>query len=312
MQKVWGGNRLVENYGKNGSGSIGESWEVSGVKDHISLVANGELAGLPLTHLITSYGPELLGHGVYESYGNKFPLLIKFIDAEQDLSVQLHPDDEVAGRRHNSFGKTEMWYILDAEEEARLILGFNQPVDKQAYKEHLSEGTITEILGETPVKSGDAFYIAPGTVHAIGAGIVLAEIQQTSDVTYRIYDWDRPGMDGQMRELHTEEALDVIDFSSSEAALEYETIDNSSSVVCNSPYFNTGVLKLSRAIQKQIKEIDSFIIYMCVEGEASVKAMGSSEKIKKGETLLIPACAEAIEFDTKNATLLEVSVPPRA
>ena len=312
MQKVWGGNRLVANYGKTGDGTIGESWEVSGVKGNISLVANGKLAGRPLTHLITSYGPELVGNAVYESYGNKFPLLIKFIDAEQDLSVQLHPDDEVAGKRHNSFGKTEMWYILDAEEDARLILGFNQPIDKENYKEHLSEGTITEILGEAPVRRGDAFYIAPGTVHAIGAGIVLAEIQQTSDITYRIYDWDRPGMDGKMRELHTQEALDVIDFSSSEAALEYETIDNSSSIVCNSPYFKTSVLKLSRAIQKQTKEIDSFIIYMCVEGEVSVKAMGHSEKIIKGDTLLVPACAEAIEFDTEDATLLEVCVPPRA
>ncbi|MEM7187659.1 MAG: type I phosphomannose isomerase catalytic subunit [Bacteroidota bacterium] len=308
--KIWGGERLAADYGKRSSGKIGESWEVSGVEGHVSLVTNGALEGRPLNHLIASYGPELLGKTVFDTFGKTFPLLIKFIDAKEDLSVQLHPDDKIAKERHNSFGKTEMWYILDAEENARLILGFNVPMDKEQYQEHLAAGTLTEALREVPVVPGDAFYIKPGTVHAIGAGTVLAEIQQTSDITYRIYDWDRPDVDGTMRALHTELALDVIDFSSSsEAELAYTAIADGAAGICTSPYFETKLLQLSKPMTRSVRDIDSFVIYMCTEGAVVVTAMGHSEKIKKGTTLLVPACAETVELDTEGATLLEVYVP---
>lgn len=304
-EKVWGGNKLLSNLGKNGSGKIGESWEISGVKDNVSIVANGLLIGQSLSHLIGTYNVELLGSKVTEKYGMEFPLLFKFIDAQEDLSVQLHPDDAIARERHNSFGKTEMWYILDAEKDARLILGFEDSIDKEEYLKHLSKGSITSILHSEKVEKGDSFFISPGTVHAIGGGILLAEIQQTSDITYRIYDWDRPDIDGTMRELHTDLSLDVIDFKKSDAKIEYSDSEDKSVTLCKSDYFKTCILNLSKSFSKSVSHIDSFIVYMCVEGKAVI----NNETIKKGETLLIPACFNEITITTSGASLLEISVP---
>ncbi|MEM7087887.1 MAG: type I phosphomannose isomerase catalytic subunit [Bacteroidota bacterium] len=309
-EKVWGGGQLALQYGKRAVGNIGESWEISGVSGSVSRVSNGIFEGRPLTELINLYGDELLGKSVVERFGTEFPLLFKFIDAREDLSVQLHPDDRVARQRHNSFGKTEMWYILHAEEDARLILGFNCEMDAKTYQSYLSENKITEILRTEKVRKGDAFFIAPGTVHAIGAGVVLAEIQQTSDVTYRIYDWDRPGIDGKMRELHNEEALDVIDYNLPNAKLNFRELKNRSVEVCTSDYFTTNSLKLTEPMERNISEIDSFVVYMCVDGEAIIDLKDHSEELKKGETLLIPACESALRIETKGATLLEVYVPP--
>ena len=308
-EKIWGGNKLKEQFGKKTVGNIGESWEISGVSGHISKVINGSHKGKELTTLINEYGTRLLGNSVVEKYGNEFPLLFKFIDAKQDLSVQLHPDDAVAQKRHNSFGKTEMWYILSAEEEARLILGFNQSMTQDLYQEYLEQGRITEILHSEKVGPGDAFFIAPGTVHAIGAGVVLAEIQQTSDITYRIYDWDRPGIDGKMRELHNDLALDVINFSDTDTKLIFENNNNESNLICRSPFFVTHSLQLSKPIKKSISHIDSFIVYMCVEGTLTIKTSNSTEQLQKGETILIPSCIDSIEMDASQATLLEVYVP---
>ena len=308
-EKVWGGEQLAKQFGKKAEGKIGESWEISGVAESVSTVSNGVFDGRPLTELIELYADELLGKSVIQKYGNEFPLLFKFIDAREDLSVQLHPDDRVARQRHNSFGKTEMWYILHAEENARLILGFNREMDATTYQTFHSENKITEILHTEKVKKGDAFFIAPGTVHAIGAGVMLAEIQQTSDITYRIYDWDRPGIDGNMRELHNEEALDVIDFKASNAKLNFTEVENQPVAVCTSAYFTTNSLKLTNNLERDIRKIDSFIVYMCIDGQATISVKDRTEEIKKGETLLIPACESALRIETNGATLLEVYVP---
>jgi len=309
IEKVWGGDQLAALFGKKAKGNIGESWEISGVEGHVSVVDKGVFEGRSLTEILELYGSELLGNQVVERFGNDFPLLFKFIDAREDLSVQLHPNDAIAAERHNSFGKTEMWYILHAEENARLILGFDREMDRETYETYLSEGKITEILGETEVKKGDAFFIAPGTVHAIGAGVVLAEIQQTSDITYRIFDWNRPGIDGKMRELHTQLALDVIDFQNTNAKLRFMETTNEPSEICTSAYFSTQLLQLTKPLQKNLEALDSFLVYMCVEGTATIAAMGHSEKIKKGDTMLLPACATHLSIATEGATLLEVYVP---
>ncbi|MBZ0328609.1 MAG: class I mannose-6-phosphate isomerase [Altibacter sp.] len=308
-EKVWGGGKLASIFQKEGTGNIGESWELSGVEDNVSVVANEPLKGTLLTELIETYKEQLVGKTTYEQFGNKFPLLFKFIDAREDLSVQLHPNDVLAQKRHNGFGKTEMWYILHAEEDARLILGFNRDMDEVNYLRFLSENKLTEILHEEKVQAGDAFFIVPGTVHAIGAGIVLAEIQQTSDITYRIYDWDRPDMDGTLRELHTDLALDAIDYKASKAKVTYSNLENKPVLLKTNRYFETNKLKLTQDLVRDLSNIDSFVVYMCVAGSAVLKYEAASTGFKKGETILIPACIDKIEIETNDATFLEVYIP---
>ncbi len=308
-KKVWGGNKLNKLFKKMGKGNIGESWEISGVAEDISEIANGPLKGKTLTRLIGNYKEKLVGEKVYQNFGNTFPLLFKFIDAREDLSVQVHPDDVLAKKRHNSFGKTEMWYILDVEKDGRLILGFNEKMDQQKYLKSLSENRITEILNSEPVKKGDTFVLKPGTVHAIGAGILLAEIQQTSDITYRIYDWDRPDTNGQMRQLHTDLALDAIDFSPSKAKISYSDEKNILVPIGTTDFFTVNKLNLFQNYVRDLEEIPSFTVYMCLEGTAVIETDDFSEKIKKGETILIPAQLPEIKFITSSASFLEVYIP---
>ena len=308
-KKVWGGNKLNKLFKKMGKGNIGESWEISGVAEDISEIAHGPLKGKTLTRLIGNYKEKLVGEKVYQNFGNTFPLLFKFIDAREDLSVQVHPDDVLAKKRHNSFGKTEMWYILDVEKDGRLILGFNEKMDQQKYLKSLSENSITEILNSEPVKKGDTFVLKPGTVHAIGAGILLAEIQQTSDITYRIYDWDRPDTNGQMRQLHTDLALDAIDFSPSKAKISYSDEKNILVPIGTTDFFTVNKLNLFQNYVRDLEEIPSFTVYMCLEGTAVIETDDFSEKIKKGETILIPAQLPEIKFITSSASFLEVYIP---
>lgn len=308
-EKVWGGDRLKTVLGKNSAdGLIGESWEISGVEGTVSQVANGFYQGKSINELIQEFQGDFVGKKVYEKYGNRFPLLFKFIDAREDLSVQLHPDDEIAGKRHNTFGKTEMWYVLDTEKDAELIIGFNQKVDKQKYLKHLEENTLETILHREKVKPGDVFYITPGRVHAIGGGVLLAEIQQASDITYRIYDWNRPDIDGKMRELHNDLAIDIIDF---EDKKDYKKTysDSQENLLVSNPYFSTTLLQLKENLHRNLEEIDSFVVYMCVSGEGSLLAGGVAEKFVTGQSILVPATVKAIEFHTQNAKLLEVFVP---
>lgn len=308
-KKVWGGRKLSELYHKDGGEKIGESWELSGVEDNISKVSNGRLKGTTLTQLIEIFKSDLVGEKVHTRFGKDFPLLFKFIDAREDLSVQLHPNDDLAAERHNSFGKTEMWYILNTEKEARLILGFNQKMTEEKYLKFLTENKITEILHTEKVTRGDAYYVKPGTVHAIGGGVLLAEIQQTSDITYRIYDWNRPDTNGKPRELHTEMALAAIDFNAPTGQLRYSEQENAVVNICKSPYFETNKLKLSETFERDLTSLHSFVVYMCIEGAATLKSENFSEEIICGQTVLIPAIFKNIRFSTSNATFLEVYVP---
>jgi mannose-6-phosphate isomerase len=309
IEKIWGGTTLRSQFNKKAYGTIGESWELSGVDGKVSTVANGALKGLLLSDLITHYKSALVGQRVYKEFGAEFPLLFKFIHAAQDLSVQVHPDNVLAKKRHNSFGKTEMWYIMEAEKNARLILGLKKNTSQEIYEKAIVSNTVTTILSEKVVAKGESYFIAPGTVHAIGAGIVLAEIQQTSDITYRIYDWDRPGLDGGMRELHTKEAIEAINYQVGGISLRQERALNQPILLKNSDYFVTNKLKLNTPVKRDLKDKDSFIVYMCVEGTVSISANKKIEELKTGETLLIPQSIASIEIATNSATLLEVYIP---
>lgn len=308
-EKVWGGDKLSSLLNKKGSGKVGESWEISDVGDSVSIVSNGPLKGKSLKTLLQDYKGNLVGDSIYKQYGNTFPLLFKFIDAQKDLSVQVHPGDKLAKKRHNSFGKTEMWYVLDGEEKARLLVGFNRKIDSKTYKEALSGGKIAEFLNSESVQKGDVFLIPPGTVHAIGAGVLLAEIQQTSDITYRIYDWDRPGSNGKMRQLHTDLAVEAIDFSPSKFKLSYREQINIPVHIGKSDYFSVNKLSLSKPFERELVSIPSFKVYMCVNGEAMLETDGFSERIVKGETVLIPSGITHIKFQTSSASFLEVYIP---
>jgi len=311
--KIWGGQKIKSSLGIDYGNlpNCGEAWMVSGVEGNPTLVSNGFLAGNELNELVEVYMGDLVGDKVYDEYGIEFPLLIKFIDANDWLSIQVHPDDELAAKRKIGRGKTEMWYILEADEEAQLIAGFNQKMTKEKYLEHLNSKTLKEILNFEPVKKGDVFYIPAGRVHALGPGILLAEIQQTSDTTYRIYDWDRIDAAGLQREIHTEQALDAIDFEfHKKYRTDYKPQINKTVSVVKSPYFVTGLLTLNKPIIKNYEELDSFVIYIVLEGEATLKWEEGSTTLKKGETVVVPNSLDALELIPNTLTkLLEVYIP---
>lgn len=308
-EKIWGGQKLKTVLNKSSNlTNIGESWEISDVGSDISVVSNGVLKGKSLKDLLVFYKEDLLGVKNYKVFGDKFPLLIKFIDAKQDLSIQLHPNDDLAAKRHNSFGKTEMWYVVQADKGANLIVGFNQEVGTQKYLKHLNEKSLIQILNFDEVKEGDTYFIEVGRVHAIGAGVMVAEIQQTSDITYRVYDWDRVDDEGNERELHNDLAIDAIDFSMpNNFRVKYGETPNISNEMVSCPYFKTSYLKVTETLKK-INDKDSFFIYICTEGEAQIEADGFKISIVKGETILVPAAVEVYQIGSKNATLLEVYV----
>ena len=311
MDKIWGGQKIKTVLGKDFGDlpNCGESWELSGVPGNVSVVSNGYLAGNNLEELIEVYMGDLVGDHVYEKFSVEFPLLIKFIDANDDLSVQVHPNDELSKKRHKAFGKTEMWYVLQADEGARLNCGFNQPLDANTYLQKLSAGELMDILNFVEVKPGNVFFMPAGRVHAIGKGTMVAEIQQTSDVTYRIFDYNRKDANGNERELHTDLALEAIDFTYHDNfRTDYNNELNKSTEVVNCNYFNTSILEFDQVIEKDIYELDSFVIYICVEGEYEVTTPESSEKAKKGETVLIPASLIQYQLKPVSPTvkLLEV------
>jgi mannose-6-phosphate isomerase len=308
-EKIWGGTKLKTILNKKSDApNIGESWEISDVDGDTSIVSNGEFKELTLKQLLSTYQEELIGRKNFEQFGENFPLLIKFIDAKEDLSIQLHPNDELAAKRHNSFGKTEMWYVMQADDKANLIVGFNQSVTPDVYLKHLENKTLPEILNFDKVREGDTYFIEVGRVHAIGAGVMLAEIQQTSDITYRVYDWDRKDDDGNKRELHNDLAIDAIDFNMKEDfRVTYSKQENEESNMVSCQYFTTNYIHLTKIIEKN-NHHDSFIIYMCVEGNAKVTVEGFSEIINKGETILVPATFKRFKLESNNAKLLEVYV----
>jgi mannose-6-phosphate isomerase len=307
--KIWGGQKLKTILNKNSDlPNVGESWELSDVEGDTSIVCNGSLKGQSLKQLLDTYKEDLIGLQNYRIFQNKFPLLIKFIDAKEDLSIQLHPNDELAAKRHNSFGKTEMWYVFQADKDSNLIVGFNQEMTPEKYLKHLNDKTLTKILNFDKVKEGDTYFVEVGRVHAIGAGVMVAEIQQTSDITYRVYDWDRVDGDGNERELHNDLAIEAFDFDMPDNfRITYDKTPNQSNEMVSCPYFTTNYLKINQTVKK-VNKHDSFIIYMCVDGEAEIITEGFSESIKKGETILLPAAIENYEISSKNVTLLEVYV----
>lgn len=308
--RLWGGTKLKDVLGKPIETDItGESWELSGVEGDISEVSNGPLKGISLNTLIEKEGENLLGKSVVERFGYEFPILIKFIDAKQDLSIQLHPHDELAKKRHNSFGKTEMWYIMDSDPGGKLIVGFNREVNKEEYVRSLKDNTLLDLLHYEEVQEGDTFFINTGKIHAIGAGVLLAEIQQTSDLTYRIFDFNRKDKDGNLRELHTELALDAIDYSvKDDFKIAYSPEKDTVNTMVDCPYFKTNFMELTHDKHQDISARDSFTIYMCVAGKATISNDWGSAQIKKGETLLVSASSKHVDIVTHGAKLLEVTI----
>ncbi|MEJ2162751.1 MAG: mannose-6-phosphate isomerase [Robiginitalea sp.] len=272
-------------------------------------MAQGPYRGKLLTELIEAFPKELLGQEVIRRFGTEFPILIKFIDAQKDLSIQLHPGDELARKRHNSFGKTEMWYIMEAEPGAELIIGFNRDTGREEYQQALEAGRLTELLNYEPVKEGDTFFINCGKIHAIGGGILLAEIQQSSDVTYRVYDFDRRDAEGNLRKLHTELALDAIDFNKREDfRVGYHKDMNTENPMVNSPYFTTSFWDLNSPQVRRYEDFESFKAYVCVGGAAQFTLGGQTVSCERGETVLIPAVARELSIVTTDCQLLEVKI----
>ncbi|WP_075344656.1 type I phosphomannose isomerase catalytic subunit [Tenacibaculum agarivorans] len=308
-EKIWGGEKLIQTFKKKSTkNNIGESWEVSDVKGDVSIVSNGDLKGKSLKDLIKTYKGDFVGNKIYEQFGEAFPILIKFIDAKTPLSIQVHPNNELAKERHDSFGKNEMWYIMDSDEEAELIIGFNKEVSQHEYVQALEEGKVLDILNSESVTKGDTFYIPTGRVHAIGAGTVLAEIQQTSDITYRIYDYERVDkVSGKQRELHTEQALDAIDYTVHKTyKTDYNLVDNESSTLVHSPYFKTDIIQLNTTVVKNYETLDSFVIYMCVDGAFELEFESEIYTVDKGETIVLPAQINQVSLKSSEAKILEV------
>ena len=315
---VWGGEKIAPFKGiTTDQEHIGESWELSGVSGNESVVAEGPLAGKTIAELVREYKGALIGEKVYASTGNEFPLLIKFIDAKSDLSIQVHPDDELAAVRHNgSKGKTEMWYVVAADEGAHLLAGLKESITPEEYAMRVANDTITEVLADHPVKAGDVFFLPAGRIHAICGGCFIAEIQQTSDITYRIYDYGRLGLDGKPRQLHTELAKDAIDYKVyPDYRTDYKLVKNQETEVVSCKYFTTSVYKMDEPVSKDLSDVDSFMVVMCVAGsgrlsasscpsgtscpsESSCHSERSEESLplRQGETVLIPASATGVTF----------------
>jgi mannose-6-phosphate isomerase len=307
--KIWGGEKIRTVLNKDFSPlkNCGEVWVLSGVENNQTVVENGFLAGNELNELVEIYMDDLVGEAIFQKFGNEFPILIKFIDANDWLSIQVHPDDDLAAQRHGTLGKTEMWYILDAAENSELISGFSKKTDKESYQKHLENKSLKSVLNYEKVKKGDVYYMPSGRVHALGPGILLAEIQQTSDITYRIYDWDRCDSKGVMRELHTDLAIDAIDFKVyDQYKTEYNHRMNETVRLVESPYFTTNIIQLNQTLRKDYSSLDSFVIYVCAEGSFSLTQNQTSVSIVRGEAMLIPAIAETIEIiPSGNTTILE-------
>lgn len=306
-ERIWGGTKLKTYLNKPIKSDItGESWEISTVENDVSTIANGSFKGKSLNDLIDEFPEEVLGTKVYGQFGKQFPLLFKYLDAREDLSIQLHPNDELAKKRHNSFGKTEMWYVMQADPGSRLIVGFKKKSSPGEYLQHIHDKTIVDILDVKKVKQGDVFFLETGTIHAIGAGIVVAEIQQTSDITYRIYDFDRVDTNGNKRELHVDLSLEAINYETVEAQKEYPKIGNVSNGIINCKYFTTNIIPLDGSIQID-KNQQSFRVYMCVDGDFDLKVDNQTYSYKKGDTLLIPANLNSFEF-SGTASILEIYI----
>lgn len=312
-EKIWGGDKIRTVFGMDYAPlpNCGEAWVLSGYGQEISVVSNGFLAENQLDELIEVYMGDLVGEAVYEQYGNKFPLLIKILNSSDWLSIQVHPDDELAKSRHNDLGKTEMWYVASAETGAELISGFNREMDAAQYLSNLENGTIKQIMNYEKVKKGDVFFMPSGRVHALGPGLLIFEIQQTSDLTYRIYDFDRVDDKGNPRQLHTDLALDALDFAYHHSVrTDYTPEFNRTVPIVESKYFNTSMIHFDKPVVKDYSGIDSFVILQCAEGECLVEYDGGSATLKAGEVLLVPAIMERLRIvPLQESKILEIYYP---
>jgi mannose-6-phosphate isomerase len=314
---VWGGEKIAPFKGvETGQHNIGESWELSGVAGNESMVAEGPYAGRSIAELVKEFKGELVGKHVYEKTGNEFPLLIKFIDACKDLSIQVHPNDELAAARHGTNGKTEMWYVVAAEPGAALYSGLSQAITPAEYEARVADGTIVEVLARHQVHPGDVFFLPSGRIHAICSGCFIAEIQQTSDITYRIFDYNRPGLDGKPRQLHTELAKDAIDYKVyADYRTEYTPLQDEEVELVSCPYFATSLLDLTLPYAKDLSEMDSFVVAMCLSGSGTLEVDGTEVPLRQGETLLIPASADdlcLVPDACMNVLLSSIPAPGRA
>ena len=306
-ERIWGGTKLKTLLNKPiTTDNTGESWEISTVENEVSVVANGSLKGKSLNDLINQFPEAVLGTKVYAQFGKQFPLLFKYLDAHEDLSIQVHPNDALAKIRHNSFGKTEMWYVMQADTDARLILGFKEKSSSEEYLKNLKNKTLLDILDTKKVQQGDTFMLDTGTIHAIGAGIVIAEIQQTSDITYRVYDFDRVDANGNQRKLHVDLALDALNYEKIEAQRFYTQAENTSNEIVDCHYFTTNFIPLD-GNNKVAKNQTSFTVYMCVDGEFQLTFDDENFNYKKGDTILIPAALTDFQLAGK-ASILEIYI----
>lgn len=312
--KVWGGNKIKTlGFDYSPLPNCGEMWALSAVKDNESVITNGFLADNTLNEALEIYMGDLLGDRNYQHFGNDFPLLIKIIDANDRLSIQVHPDNKLARQRGMENGKTEMWYIMEAEKGAEIVDGFQKEVSRDEYQHFLALGKLESLLHVEHPEQGDVFFIPAGRVHALGKGLLLAEIQQSSDTTYRIYDYNRPDANGQLRQLHTAEALDAINFApTADGRSHYNYRPNSTVQLAQCPYFTTNLIAIDKPLKKDFSSLDSFVVYLCVDGIAAVKCLDTICPIHAGECVLVPAVADIVELHCKdNAKLLEVYVDPQ-
>ena len=310
VQTLWGGEKIIPFKHLNSDlTQVGESWEISGVKGNETVVSEGEFKGKKLNELVDELKGKLVVEANYKRFGNDFPLLIKFIDARQELSIQVHPTDELAQKRGKLRGKTEMWYIMDSDENAKLRAGMKEKITPEQYKQMVENDTITEAIAEYKVKEGDCFFLPAGRIHSIGTGCFLAEIQQTSDVTYRIYDFKRKDKDGNYRELHTEEAAECIDYNvEPNYRTEYTPVKNEGVALVECPYFTTAVYDLNEPMTLDYSELDSFVILIGLKGSGEITDNeGNTTTLCEGETILIPATTSEVKV-TGNIKFLETYV----
>lgn len=295
-QTLWGGDKIIPfKHLSTVMENVGESWEISGVKDNETIAAGD---GRSLNQLVRDMKGRLVGEANYQRFGDEFPLLIKFIDARQDLSIQVHPTDEIAHRQGRERGKTEMWYVMDSEPDAKLYNGLKLQITPEQYKQMVADDTICDALAQYSVKEGDCFFIPAGRIHAIGAGCFLVEIQQTSDVTYRIYDFKRKDKDGNYRQLHTQEASESINYTVlDDYRTHYQPRTNESQLLVECPYFTTAVYDLTETMTIDYSELDSFVILIGMKGEGTLTIDGETVAFSAGETILIPASAQEVRTE---------------
>ena len=299
-QTIWGGDKIIPfKHLDDHLENIGESWEISGVPGNETVVADGEYAGKKLNELVIEQKDKLVGKANYERFGDEFPLLIKFIDARQDLSIQVHPTDEIAKRQGKERGKTEMWYIMDSDKDAKLYSGLKMQITPEQYKAMVEDDTITDALAQYEVKEDDCFFLPAGRIHAIGTGCFLAEIQQTSDVTYRIYDFKRKDKNGNYRQLHTKEAAECINYTvEDDYRTHYEHKKNEGVTLVECPYFTTAVYDLDEPMTLDYSELDSFVILIGLKGEGTITDNeGNTVTISAGESILVPATTDTLKVE---------------